>query len=71
MRPYLKKTPSQQRAGGVAQGVGPEFKPQSEKNSNTMQIKWHSQSGVEDSAPLSQKVHSQNTLRRQRLDWGM
>jgi hypothetical protein len=28
-RPYLKKKkPSQKRAGGVAQGVGPEFKPQ-------------------------------------------
>jgi hypothetical protein len=25
-RPYLKKK-SQKRAGGVAQGVGPEFKP--------------------------------------------
>jgi hypothetical protein len=28
MRPSLKKTPSQERAGGVAQGLGPEFKPQ-------------------------------------------
>jgi hypothetical protein len=28
VRPYLKKNPSQKRAGGVAQGVGPEFKPQ-------------------------------------------
>jgi hypothetical protein len=28
MRPYLKKNPSQERAGGVAQGVGPDFKPQ-------------------------------------------
>jgi hypothetical protein len=26
--PILKKNPSQKRAGGVAQGVGPEFKPQ-------------------------------------------
>jgi hypothetical protein len=26
--PILKKKPSQNRAGGVAQGVGPEFKPQ-------------------------------------------
>jgi hypothetical protein len=25
--PILKKNPSQKRAGGVAQGVGPEFKP--------------------------------------------
>jgi hypothetical protein len=28
MRPCLEKNPSQKRAGGVAQGVGPEFKPQ-------------------------------------------
>jgi hypothetical protein len=29
MRPYLeKKNPSLKRAGGVAQGVSPEFKPQ-------------------------------------------
>jgi hypothetical protein len=27
-RPYLEKKQSQERAGGVAQGVGPEFKPQ-------------------------------------------
>jgi hypothetical protein len=26
-----RKTPSQKRAGGVAQGVGPEFKPQYHK----------------------------------------
>jgi hypothetical protein len=28
MRPYLEKHPSQKRTGGVAQGIGPEFKPQ-------------------------------------------
>jgi hypothetical protein len=28
VRPYLEKNPSQKRAGGVAQGVGPEFKSQ-------------------------------------------
>jgi hypothetical protein len=28
MRPYLKKNPSLKGAGVVAQGVGPEFKPQ-------------------------------------------
>jgi hypothetical protein len=28
VKPYLKKNPSEKRAGGVAQGVGPEFKPQ-------------------------------------------
>jgi hypothetical protein len=26
--PYLKKTHHKNRAGGLAQGVGPEFKPQ-------------------------------------------
>jgi hypothetical protein len=31
MRPYLKKNPSQKRAGGVAHGVGPEFLLQSIK----------------------------------------
>jgi hypothetical protein len=31
-RPYLKKIPSQKWAGGVAQGVDPEFKPQYCKN---------------------------------------
>jgi hypothetical protein len=29
--PILKKKPSQKRAGGVAQGVDPEFKPQYHK----------------------------------------
>jgi hypothetical protein len=29
-----QKTPSLKRAGGVAQGVGPEFKPQYRKNKN-------------------------------------
>jgi hypothetical protein len=28
MRCYLEKYPTQKRAGGVAQGVSPEFKPQ-------------------------------------------
>jgi hypothetical protein len=28
MRPYLEKAPTQERAGGVAQGLGPEFKLQ-------------------------------------------
>jgi hypothetical protein len=31
MRPDLEKNPSQKRVGGVAQGVGPEFKPQYHK----------------------------------------
>jgi hypothetical protein len=30
--PYLKNYPLQKRAGGVAQGEGPEFKPQYCKN---------------------------------------
>jgi hypothetical protein len=29
-RPYLRKKPSQKRAGGVAQGVDPEFKKKKE-----------------------------------------
>jgi hypothetical protein len=29
--PVLKKNPSQKRAGGVAQSIGPEFKPQYHK----------------------------------------
>jgi hypothetical protein len=28
MRPYLRKNPSQKRAGGVAPGLGLDFKPQ-------------------------------------------
>jgi hypothetical protein len=28
VRPHLEKNPSQKRAGGVAQGIGPEFKLQ-------------------------------------------
>jgi hypothetical protein len=31
MRSYLEKNPSRKRAGGVAQGVGPELKPQYHK----------------------------------------
>jgi hypothetical protein len=31
MGPYLEKKPTQNRADGVAQGVGPEFKPQYHK----------------------------------------
>jgi hypothetical protein len=31
MRPYLKKTHHKKGAGGVAQGVGPEFNPQKKK----------------------------------------
>jgi hypothetical protein len=26
LRPYLEKNPSEKRAGGAAQGIGPEFK---------------------------------------------
>jgi hypothetical protein len=33
-RPYLKKNPSQKRAGRVTQVVGPEFKPQHHKKRN-------------------------------------
>jgi hypothetical protein len=33
MRPYLKKTHHKKRAGGVAQGIGFEFKSQYQKKS--------------------------------------
>jgi hypothetical protein len=39
----ISKTPSQKRAGGGAQGVGPEFKPQYHKNkkeSTSYREKW-------------------------------
>jgi hypothetical protein len=32
VRPFLEKNSSQKRTGGVAQGVGLEFKPQYHKN---------------------------------------
>jgi hypothetical protein len=38
MRPYLKKNPSQKRAGGVAQGKGLEFKPQYCKKTKSLLI---------------------------------
>jgi hypothetical protein len=33
-RPYLKKKKSQKRAGGVAQGIGPDFKSQYHQKQN-------------------------------------
>jgi hypothetical protein len=39
MRPYLKKKPSQEKgAGGVAQGIGPEFKLQYQKKKKSHKI---------------------------------
>jgi hypothetical protein len=38
VRPYLEKNPSQERAGGVAQGVGPEFKPQNCKKKKEREL---------------------------------
>jgi hypothetical protein len=35
-RPYLEKNPSQKRADGMVQGVGPEFKPQYQKKKKVM-----------------------------------
>jgi hypothetical protein len=35
LRDPISKNPSQKRAGGVAQSVGPEFKPQYHKNKQT------------------------------------
>jgi hypothetical protein len=36
VRPYLEKTLHKKRAGGMAQGEGPEFKPQYSKKKKTM-----------------------------------
>jgi len=36
--PILKKTPSQKRAGGLAQGIGHEFKPQYQKTPQNMNV---------------------------------
>jgi hypothetical protein len=38
MRPYLKKTIITKRAGAVAQGVEPEFKPQHHKKKKKIRI---------------------------------
>jgi hypothetical protein len=37
-RPYLEKTHHKNRAGGVAQGEGPEFKPQYHKKKKFKEI---------------------------------
>jgi hypothetical protein len=39
MRPYLKKTHHKKRAGGVAQGIGFEFKSQYHKKNDELE-KW-------------------------------
>jgi hypothetical protein len=42
VKPYFENTCHKNRAGGVAQGVGPEFKPQNsqkKKKKNPKQIK--------------------------------
>jgi hypothetical protein len=36
VRPYLEKNPSQKRTGGVAQGIGPGFKPQYRKKNKQL-----------------------------------
>jgi hypothetical protein len=38
VRPYLKKTLHRKGAGGMAQGVGPEFKPQYHKKKKKLHI---------------------------------
>jgi hypothetical protein len=38
VRPYLKKKHTQERAGGVVQGVGLEFKPQYQKKKKKKQL---------------------------------
>jgi hypothetical protein len=44
VRSYLEKTLHQNRAGGVAQGEGPEFKPQYRKKKKKRKGKHHYQS---------------------------
>jgi hypothetical protein len=41
MRSYLKENPLQKRAGEVAQGIGPEFKPQYQKTKQNKTKKPH------------------------------
>jgi hypothetical protein len=57
-----QKNPSQKKAGGVAQGVGPEFKLQyhikSEKQKTLLIFMWNS-------TPPIQKVHLQKEIRNQ------
>jgi hypothetical protein len=38
MRPYLENTIMNKRAGGVAQGVGPEFKSQYHKKKKIQRV---------------------------------
>jgi hypothetical protein len=38
MRHYVKKNPSQKRAGGVAQGIGFKFKPQYHKKEKKLLV---------------------------------
>jgi hypothetical protein len=38
VKPYLKKILHKNRAGGVAKGVGPEFKPQYHKKMRHLKI---------------------------------
>jgi hypothetical protein len=45
MRSYLEKTNHRKRAGGVAQGVDPEFKPQYWKKKRINEKSWEGDSG--------------------------
>jgi hypothetical protein len=52
VRPYLKKkNPSQKGAGGVAQGVDPEFKPRTKKQNK----KTCSESELQKNSPISEE----------------
>jgi hypothetical protein len=48
MRCYLKKTHHKKRVGGVAQDVGPEFKPQYHKKKKKIRklSLWYEKSGI-------------------------
>jgi hypothetical protein len=56
MKPYLKKNPSrtQKKAGGMAQGTGPEFKPQYRKKKKKSWAQWYVPVNPSSQAP---KLH--------------
>jgi hypothetical protein len=64
--PISKKNPSQERAGGVAQSVGPEFKPQYYKKKNQTKIQVSSKALnihlLKETNLLNDKGELENTL---------
>jgi hypothetical protein len=69
--PYHKKTPSHthKKAGGVAQGIGPEFKPQYHKQNKTKQQTNKKQNGGKNFKKKKEKGKSRKvTFLAFRLD---